>query len=397
MDERRAAAFERLNIPRDNKLIICLDGGGIRGILTLQLLKKLEAIAGMPVYELADMVAGTSTGGIITGLVGMRYNAEMIEEKYISLVSRVFIKRSVVAHRYINPPVYSKRVYRKLLKELIGDVTLKDICQQADLDILITAKDMAAGEETFFTCFKTPDGCKGTYQDVLLRGVMEATMSAPTYFYPLERFVDGGTTTYNNPSLAALMEATIYGDKDFYQAEKITVMSFGTGTTMTFIDPSKTLNPKGMDLAFWLNFVMGESSQDASAMQIDMLRSGFIKGLDYRRFQLSFDEETIKKLPNRKVGHLPGMNADWLWELTNPMLEGIDLDDVNKFHLVKEIGEAFVEYICPPGDSDKTKGNWFRADLVNERGRDMLVSAFGDVKRIQAQMSDPKWLDDFAG
>ena len=39
---------------------------------------------------------------------------------------------------------------------------------------------------------------------------METTMSAPTYFYPLERFVDGGVTTHNNPSLAAFVEALTY-------------------------------------------------------------------------------------------------------------------------------------------------------------------------------------------
>ena len=59
---------------------------------------------------------------------------------------------------------------------------------------------MTASEETFFSCFKQKDGSfYGTYKDVLLRAVLEATMSAPTYFNPLERFVDGGTTTYNNP------------------------------------------------------------------------------------------------------------------------------------------------------------------------------------------------------
>src|SRR5690349_115311 len=67
MSPSRKQAFENLNIDPKKRVILCLDGGGMRGILTIQLLKKFEEIAGIPCYELFDMVAGTSTGGIIAG------------------------------------------------------------------------------------------------------------------------------------------------------------------------------------------------------------------------------------------------------------------------------------------------------------------------------------------
>lgn len=53
----RKLAFDKLNIASDRRVILCLDGGGMRGILTIQLLKKFEEIAGIPCYELFDMVA----------------------------------------------------------------------------------------------------------------------------------------------------------------------------------------------------------------------------------------------------------------------------------------------------------------------------------------------------
>ncbi|HXB10499.1 MAG TPA: patatin-like phospholipase family protein, partial [Bacteroidia bacterium] len=65
----KAQAFKALNIKENSKLILCLDGGGIRGILTVQLLKQIEQLAGIPCYQLFDMVAGTSTGGILAGLI----------------------------------------------------------------------------------------------------------------------------------------------------------------------------------------------------------------------------------------------------------------------------------------------------------------------------------------
>lgn len=390
MDAKRERAFEILGIAKDRKLILCLDGGGIRGILTLQLLKKLEALAEIPCYELFDMVSGTSTGGIIAGLITRKYRADEIEALYIKLVTKVFKKKGVFASRTTNPPKYSKANYRSALRDVVGNVSLEQVCTESGLDLLITGKDVAAGEETFFACFRHENKTHGTYAPVLLRAVMEATMSAPTYFTPLERFVDGGTTTYNNPTLSAIMEATQYGPKGKYDLNKLCVFSMGTGTTVEFVKPSEIENPKGIDAFFWLNFVMRESSQDASDMQNDLIRAGIIPTLDYRRFQISLDATAIRKLPNRSLSAIDPVAAEWLYDLDDQELKGIELDDVGKFGLMKIIGEAMVEYIMQHPE----KGQ-FKHDLVNERGNDLLVTKFGDVARIRTQMSDPAWLDTF--
>ncbi|NBP06476.1 MAG: hypothetical protein EBV15_09745, partial [Bacteroidetes bacterium] len=68
-------ARRKINVPEDNKLILCLDGGGMRGILSIQLLKSLEKVTGMPAYSLFDMVAGTSTGAIIAALIATGHPA----------------------------------------------------------------------------------------------------------------------------------------------------------------------------------------------------------------------------------------------------------------------------------------------------------------------------------
>jgi len=194
MDEARLQAFKTLNIDPQRRVILTLDGGGMRGILTIQLLKKLEEVSGLPCYKLFDMVAGTSTGGIIAGLIVTGHTAAEIEKLYEQLVTDVFDTR-LLGNRYVNPPAFTKEKYRKLLKDLIKDISLQDACASTGIDLMITSQDMAADEETFFSCFRQGDGTYfGTYKDVLLRAVMESTMSAPTYFYPLERFVDGGTT-----------------------------------------------------------------------------------------------------------------------------------------------------------------------------------------------------------
>ena len=61
--------------------------------------------------------------------------------------------------------------------------------------------------------------------------------------------------------------------------------------------------------------------------------------------------------------------------------------DVTKFDLMKTIGEQMAQFIV---DS----GNGFKKDLA-ENNRDILVTAFGDIIRIQKQLSNPDWIDAF--
>ena len=395
MEANRRQAFTNLNVKTDKRLILCLDGGGMRGILTIQLLKKLEEIAGIPCYELFDMVAGTSTGGIIAALIVKGYTAQQIEDKYIQLISDVFDKRTF-GDRFMNPPKFSKSKFRKLVKDEVQDITLNESCAKKNLDLMILAHDLTAAEETFFTCFKQKDGSYyGTYKDVLLRAVMEATMSAPTYFNPLERFIDGGTTTYNNPALSAYIEAISYSfpigneNKSEYEVSKMCIFSFGTGISRKFIKPQQTIKVPGLDIKFWLEWIMMQTGQDASAMQVNALRSPIInKIIDFRRFQISLDPTSMKKIPNIDTLDPKKYKSKWLHDLDENVLKNIDMADITRFDLMKIIGEQMAKYIV-------LEGKAFTKDLVDEKNNDLLITMSGDIDRIKKQMSDPNWLDNY--
>jgi len=376
-------AYQNLNIHPNNRIIISLDGGGIRGILTVQLLKKIEEIAGLRIGQFCDMVAGTSTGAIIAGLIASGKSAVEIEGLYKQLVSKVFLKRDFLANRFANPPSYDKKNYRAALKATLNDVTLAEVCSQNNIDIFITSKDLTDNEETFFTCFNN-NGIKGTYQNALLRIVMEATMSAPTYFSPLERFIDGGVTTYNNPALAALMEATRYDGRGKYEMPNVTLLSLGTGETVKSFSAAEAANPSGPDVYFWLNYVMNASSDDAASMQNDFFRSGLM-AMDYRRYQISFDAATMAKLPNRDITALHFTNANSLHALTDGDLD-VQMDDTTKFDLMAEIGGAMTDYIM--------QKNKFKGDLNDTPSkRDELITSFNGVPQILPLVTSATWID----
>jgi hypothetical protein len=390
MRETAKDAFTRLGISAENRALLSLDGGGVRGIMTIQLLKELERQAGAPCHQIFDMVVGTSTGGIIAGLIASGHTALEIEDLYEKFLAKVFVKRSLFSGQFNDPPKWSKASYRRVLKETLGDQTLEEACKRSGLDLLITAHDVAEGEETFFSYLS--ERPKNVYASVLLRAVMEGTMSAPTYFTPLERFVDGGTTTFNNPVLAGILEAVQYG-ADTYSIGRLTVFSFGTGCRTEVILPENVPNPPGPDALFWLSFIMNESGNDASDMQSDLLRAGRVSaGCDYRRFQLSLDTAALRNLPNLSLEDVDATDATSIAALTDVELASIHLDNVAYFPVMRVIGRAFVEYLR--NHAEQMKKPVFGYDLVTARGTELLVTRSGDVPRIARQMSDPAWLDE---
>ena len=143
---------------------------------------------------------------------------------------------------------------------------------------------------------------------------------------------------------------------------------------------------------------MEETSKDASEMQVDILRSGLFKGLDFRRFQLSLDETSIQKLPDRNIERVPEVEADWLHELSDEVLSHIDMADVSRFPLMKAIGESTADFICPPDEKNKPvaerKANWFQSDLIDPKTRrGTLVAAHGSIEAIKSHLSNASWID----
>ena len=130
------------------------------------------------------------------------------------------------------------------------------------------------------------------------------------------------------------------------------------------------------------------SIQDANAMQSDLFRSKVFNHVDYRRFQVSLDARTMQLLPDREitVRHFGMTVKQRLHDLTDDHLNGIELDDVEKFDLMKDIGGAFVDYVMIK--------NKFTNDLNDTpSGKDELVTQVDDITDTLRELTNIEWLE----
>ncbi len=219
--------------------ILSIDGGGIRGIIPAMVLAEIERRTRQPVARLFDLVAGTSTGGIIAlGLTipksagGPLYTAQHFVELYEHEGRRIFhrsLLRAMLAVDNLTWKKYSSEGIEQVLEEYFGDSRLRD----AVTDVLITGYEI---ERRFPFFFKSRNARRRPDYDFLARDVARATSAAPSYFEPMKvssgtnseyyTVIDGGVFA-NNPTACALVEArSTLGGSDYL------VVSLGTGSRM---------------------------------------------------------------------------------------------------------------------------------------------------------------------
>jgi patatin-like phospholipase/acyl hydrolase len=217
--------------------ILSLDGGGLRGVLTAKLLERLErAVPGF--LEQVDMLAGTSTGGILAlGLAAGLSPTEM-NQLYKERAARVFADSAWDDMRDLGKLTgadYSNQELQQAILELIGPIRLDQLSKR----VLISSFDLDStpGEPgglrtwkpKFFHNFPGPesDGDQKVV-DVALR-----TSAAPSYFPIYQGYVDGGVVV-NNPSMCALAQA-INPATGGQKLEDITLLSLGTGINAKYL------------------------------------------------------------------------------------------------------------------------------------------------------------------
>ena len=130
--QRRATMIQR------GIRILSLDGGGTRALVTIEMLKELERQTGRRGHELFDVVAGTSTGGILAAGIQERLTLEELERLYIELAKEVFAKEAGLRRGWklmVTGGTYRPERLEAILKPLED----ADICAACGADLSVTA------------------------------------------------------------------------------------------------------------------------------------------------------------------------------------------------------------------------------------------------------------------
>ncbi|MGH8059986.1 MAG: patatin-like phospholipase family protein [Candidatus Entotheonellia bacterium] len=267
--------------------ILSIDGGGIRGIIPAMLLAEIETITGKRIAHLFDLIAGTSTGGILTlGLCKPNaaslpeYAAAQLVELYEKRGREIFARsfwRGVSTVGGLTDEKYPHAPLEGILSEYFGETPLAAAITNA----LISSYDLESRQPFFFKSWR--DEAKA----VAMKWAARATSAAPTYFEPLQlqigdkllTLVDGGVYL-NNPAVSAYAEA-----RRLYPEEgDLRVVSLGTGQLTRPIHYDEA---KGWGLTEWAIPLLSVVFDGVSAAADYQL--GQILGARFFRFQTELD------------------------------------------------------------------------------------------------------------
>ncbi len=219
--------------------ILTFDGGGIRGLVTLTLLQRLQDAAPDFIGK-ADLLAGTSTGGIVALGLAAGKSVDELTHLYLDNGKAIFDEswlRDIVDLGTIVGAEYDSAKLGQILQNKFGDLRLEQLEKRVlipsfELDNQAPDVSQRTWKPVFFHNFPGTDSDGAE----LVVDVALNTSAAPTYFPTHNGHVDGGVVA-NNPSMAALAQTQderaeivprpALGD--------IRLLSIGTGTVLSYI------------------------------------------------------------------------------------------------------------------------------------------------------------------
>ncbi|MET0770506.1 MAG: patatin-like phospholipase family protein [Solirubrobacteraceae bacterium] len=217
--------------------VLSIDGGGIRGLIPALVLAEIERRTGRRTAEMVDLVAGTSTGGILACALTRRgpdgrplFTAEELAGIYVEEGPRIFhrglIKKLFSAGGWIDER-YEDDGLERALARYLGDAYLSE----ALVPVFVTAYDI---HDRFAFFFRSSRAVGDPTYDFPLTAVARATSAAPSYFEPEEVTDRAGARTYPlvdgglyavNPSMCAYADLVRDGTAPGLEL----MLSLGTG------------------------------------------------------------------------------------------------------------------------------------------------------------------------
>ncbi|MFL7893507.1 MAG: patatin-like phospholipase family protein [Anaerolineales bacterium] len=226
--------------------VLSIDGGGIRGVIPVRIMERLEKQRPGIVQEF-DLFAGTSTGAVLAGGFAFGLTARFMRQMYQGFGEEVFADSlwdDIRDLKYILGADYSIDHLKDLLERVIGETKLGQLSKKvliAAFDLKDEKRNPPRWKPKFFNNFEGPHGDK----DERLVDVVIRSAAAPVYFPVYQGYVDGGVAAIN-PSTCALAQAFHEGFLD------VRLLSLGTGNNPRWLE----VQNENWGLAQWgLNLV----------------------------------------------------------------------------------------------------------------------------------------------
>ncbi len=264
--------------PFRKNLAICIDGGGLRGLIAICALEEIEKELGQPLHESARLLSGSSTGSIIASSIAAGLSAAEIKELYTKLGNKVFSGswRTAPVIGMLARYKYPQGPLAKILHDKFGDRKVGDFWEDSRTDLLITTFDLVLNKTRYIKSWKSE------YRQWSLVNATLASSAAPSYFPVVDgRYTDGGVGTFNNPCFLAAYEAIFCLN---WKAKETTILSLGTGRTPANILPGQ---PSKWYLWNWLDPMVSAFLDSANDQQVHIVDK-FFGDIDFRRFQVDF-------------------------------------------------------------------------------------------------------------
>ncbi len=376
---------EHLQNDGQPKRILALDGGGLRGIVTVAMLERIESMLrarhgnhrDFRLCHYFDLIAGTSTGAIIAAALAQGWSVERVRDTYLTIGKTVFEKSHL--RLGLVRAKYSENKLRNELKKAFGaNTTLGS--SNIETGLLVVTKRIDTGSPwplsnnprgQFYE--DQPGGIIGNKSYPLWQ-VVRASTAAPVFFEPEKmtiskgtksknflsvegEFVDGGVSPFNNPALQAVMYATLDGYRIGWPtgADRLSVVSLGTGTPDPAVQNSAVVAKQGINALLSLmqdsgNFqeiMLQWLSASPTARKVDLelgsLQHDVLGGtplISYLRYNLDLSVEGITALnpdiPEKRMQSFSAMDApenmDALYELGQQVAER----DIDSEHFARQ-------------------------------------------------------------
>lgn len=299
--------------------VLSIDGGGIRGIIPAIILKEIEKRTQKRIWELFDLIAGTSTGGFLAMILTMpdpknpntaRYSMEDIINMYREDGKNIFHEPFLESLTEVDDllrPKYPSKGRQRVAKKYFHDVALED----ALTNIFITSYDIELRVPVFFINNPRFQRHSGTSfrklcTDYKMIEAAMATSAAPTFFEPLKLPMRGcennenndyalvdGAMFANNPTALAIVEAIIYAQNNNEEIplEDILVTSLGTGSLTRKFPYEEAVNwGKLQWLQPLINIFLDGASEVANYQLRQLLPDAQNNKKQYFRFQKELTE-----------------------------------------------------------------------------------------------------------